>query len=357
MKYLIFLSIVLCLFLFSCSNDSDTENMEDLPISKFSRSDFQIVDSLFYDTMQLPKFLYYPMDFRIIRDSLLFTLNRGSEDNEFTFVQIYNLNNLDLIGELFPLGRGPNELLSCRFNQVNNEELLFMDIVSSKVLIFNIDNYFNNQKYLKEINVPKYSYYYARLNSDYLVGADSRYGVDQYMNEGVNNRLIKIPINEKRTYEKRFKLDYLVGNISQVEIVTNNSSDSIFVFHTLDDLIEVYDRNLKLMSKIKGPDLFDIKYSVGPNNYVRLDNHYYSYFGSTSVNGSIYVVYFGLEKKNEDYKTPVEVLKFNSDGTPVGLFKLDHYIFSLSVNNDESYIYGVPFFEDSKHLIKFKLNK
>lgn len=348
-------AVIFFLTVISC-NTSEKNNYDDHVLVEYSRSDFNDSTELqgTIGTLPNPDSLSDPVEMRIIRDSILMILNLEAD----TFLEFYNYNTLELINKCVPVGRGPNELLSCRIEDFNRDSILLKDIVSKSLMILSVDSILvKRNEVIKKQSFPKWTDNIAFYNSKYAIASDWRYFRHPEFDNGLKTRLFKIPFNPDSLevlLNKEFKFDYFVKNVTHVNLEVNNSLDTIVAINVLSDEVEFYNKNLELIKVLRGPDKFNVNFAnSGKGRGVLPTGYFTSFFGISNINNDLFMIYIGRENADDDFKGPVEVFKIGWDGSLIKYYKLDEYGFQLSFNNKGNKLYlsnyhpdiGPKFFE------------
>ena len=331
------------LILLSCCSQQDDKN-----VKRFTRDDFTKVTSLKVSQETLPPGMSNPAILRVVRDTILISQDYPGQSEEFNFVDLYNLKNGKLIGKFLPRGRGPGECLACDITEVNDVEMVVLDVVSRRVSIYNLDSMINRGSNYKpkQVKIPAFTDFIVRYDEQNFIATDSRYLRDsKYRNDSIS-RLFKFPINglddEELDHFMKRNVKHFVSNVSQATIITNKEKGVTFVLDKAHDEIEKYDENFQLVNVLKGPDEFDIEYKVEEGRGVLTKRPFISYYHAAKAKDFFYAVYAGRNGVQEDFRSPVEILKINWNGELLDIYKLDAFIFCLSINpiSDKSYAVG-----------------
>ena len=319
-------------------------------LNRFERKDFEHSKKLVEDKIKLPDQLSSPIVLKVIRDSILVVLNLPSEVEGFQFLELYNLNNKSLITKALPIGRGPQEWLSCVIEQANSEEVIVFDQITANAAIIDVDSLISDSSTYQptKIKLPNFTGSIARYNDSLLIATDTRYlRSSKYHNKGIS-RLFKFPISglsEELMLKFRQYNNYnFVSNISQAKIVCKENG-VIFVADQTHDEIEQYNADLKLENVLKGPDDFEVEYFV-QNNMVLTKQNHTSYYGVATSPEGFYCIYAGRNEIEEDFQSPVEVFKISWDGNLISRYELNVFAFDLSVGQRENQFYAVGFDPD-----------
>lgn len=356
-------SILLLIWLvWSCAPRKE----EKIAIHDFTRDDFKINLELNGEIVQLDTFnntLEYKH--HLVRDSLLFVLNVKA--NPF-FIEIYNLNIQEVIHKMARRGEGPNEYFACdliRRYYADNTFLLY-DVVKKSAVLYDIDSVL----LYKEAYTPKMSMRLPQctkdislLNSDTLIGNNFYH----FSNENLKNDvppffLLNVhnkDIKQITDVDDRKSGIYFTANVAGGYILVSPLSEYIWLANRYKDEIDIYSDQMDFVRTLRGPDKIQPEYKVNEDNMITFSGGYYrGYFGSPIFSdNAVYLPYIGITKENPDRYQPVEVFKFDWNGNPVAHYQLDRFIYSISIDSQEEYLYGtsnVGFGEEVK-LVKYSL--
>lgn len=344
---------------YSCSSSNKDEK-----ISTFDRKDIPEIISLSQpDTIQIEEALD-PLEFFLVKDSLIVISNKNASSTYKSGV--YSLNNRKLIKEIAPKGNGPKEFISCTLDiRENNSDIFYIeDVIQNKYWKCSMDSILSGSDYLLE------NFRYSRevirlcpLDSSYI-GYNFWYiNHTKYDNKIPQlNRYSKNVNSIKRTEDTNY--NYFVANVTGGYVFMNQSKKCIWVTDFFDDRIYIYDDSLKLSKCIWGPDHIEPQLiSINKNNYNYIffekGTSYRGYLAYTTTEKHIYLVYEGTN--GTPYRTtdlqPVEVFKFDWDGNLLSTYKLDKYIYTISVDSHEEFLYGTSCnsYEGEVTFIKYPL--
>lgn len=330
---ILFLSVLII----SCTANDDN-------VKYFSRSDFKNHITLKSETIGLDSVVYKgtPINFTLINDSILFVLQYNG--NPF-FLQIFNLNNFEVIANLARHGNGPNEYLSCRLKikSSNSDYFYIHDIVKQTASKYHIDSLLLlNEKYMPEkVSLP-------RFTSDFLFINDSIWG---YNNFYFNDKKIYNDVNALYKMHKNDStenlidinnVNYFTANVSDANIYFSPKSDYLWVVDRFKDKFDIYDRNLNISKTLIGPDIIQPEYEIRKENHVSFKNTYNSYlyygFGTDS---HIFLLYYKVDGESSNYSPDsTEIFQFTWDGELVNYYTIDKLVMRITYDENKKVFYA-----------------
>lgn len=314
------------------------------------------------DTVGFYEDFIYAKNFWVYQDSILVVHNRNYEDGYF--LEFYELSENRLITKLFRYGNGPNELLSANVD-LNKNELIVNDFVKGQVVFVDIDSLLQGFPVKEPIK-------------HYVFGAPTavRYKDDCLLLENPDcfqDEKLRIDNKESRfivacgdfMYEPTEDYRYFVRNVAvDGRIITNYKKNRIFHASMHEPLLQMYDTDLNLLKKIKGPDNLPPDYRVvgntgGREEVVFKKGHIpFTYLNFCANEEFFCLAYMGdylLDNTNiEDY--PFWIFKFDWDGNIVDSYTLGRYVSSISLSADGQTMYATVFSDEKNpFLIKFAI--
>ena len=325
-------------------------------VTYFSHNDFQSTKNLKGEKVYVPSELS-PNEIFVIRDSLVLICN----DNPSIMkkIALYNFKTWNMISEFATRGHAENEFINCNVILNGNCNTFFLrDIQKNKFWICNIDSLSKNKPCVKNqfdysrdvIDLYPFDSTYVGFNFWYL--NDKRYDnlvypIAEYSMKGEHN-----------TMNKSYK--YFVANVTGGLIFTNPKNHDIWVAYRHDNVIEIYDRSLKLKKAMRGPNYKQNIYATQkfPNKeIVAFTNKSYTscYTGCYTTDKNIYLIYENHTcDQFPENPQPVEILKFDWDGNCLCNYKLDKFAYTISVNSKEDILYATCSDENNGEIELFK---
>lgn len=347
--------------LLSCQEQKQTDHL----IIDLSRDSFPEKYTLSNpDTIQITEALN-PNFYYLIRDSLVLISN--ADDAQDYKCGLYSLTG-KLLTELAPKGSGPTEFVSVSILPPSLDSNLFQieDVVQHKLWTFNLDSLLKYKTTYKaeSMTLPSGIVNYCFLNPDTLIGYNFGHIDDKnYTNH--TQALDFYPLHEYKTNKLKQKYDYFVANVTGGLLFTTNQNNNIWCADLNKDEIDLYDDSLKIKKRLVGPDHYKMQYAEVPEGESRTlifkrSQYFEAYRCFTVTNKHVYLLYSGINNVRYDPENlpAVEVLKFDYDGNPLAIYKLDRYMYTISVDSDENYLYGTACksYMDQPDFVRYSLN-
>lgn len=358
-------AIILAILVTSCRFSHS--NIDHSVSQRFSREDFVIEKQLVDPEEIIIENLLNPVCYNVIKDSLIVVVNQS---NCKYFLEIYSLNNRELIASYITKGNGPGEMVDCDCFFPNSTSSLFYvrDMYKNILYITNLDSllYFKSFAYTRKFKFSDDLY----MNSEICIINDSQYiGYNMwYLDDSTyNNKVSPISvysIDSLNTNSNKINsASYLVAPVTGAHLLLNPKSGNVWMADIHRDKISIFNDSLHLIKTLIGPDFIESKYSAIQGNapwpIINFSdgNEPRAYSGYTITDENIYFIYEGTKQYDREHLTPVEVFKIGLDGSLKCNYKLDRNIFNISVDKNETYLYGTSKNQDTgeRILVKYKL--
>lgn len=347
--------------LLSCQEQKQTDHL----IIDLSRDSFPEKYTLSNpDTIQITDALN-PNFYYLICDSLVLISN--ADDAQDYKCGLYSLTG-KLLTELAPKGSGPTEFVSVSILPPSLDSNLFQieDVVQHKLWTFNLDSLLKYKTTYKaeSMTLPSGIVNYCFLNPDTLIGYNFWHIDDEnYTNH--THALDFYPLHEHKTDKPKQKYDYFVANVTGGFLFTTNQNKNIWCADLNKDKIDLYNDSLKIKKTLVGPDHYKMQYADIPegesHTLVFKESQYFEAYRSFAITDKhVYLLYSGIHNVpiSSDNLPAVEVFKFDHDGNPLAIYKLDRYFYSMSVDSEEKYLYGTSCksYRDQPDFVRYPLN-
>lgn len=358
MKLIKWLGGIICLTIFSCTNNIDKNRT-----------------ILEYDILENATPLHrhdawYPIDsiysnrFYVYADSILIIENKRQAGHYF---DIYNMKNKELITSCLKFGEGPEE---CLFAQVyfEGDKLRVTDFIKRRFAYLDIYKILTNKLKPEYIKYPMD----LQITSSPVKFGDSIIAVNPY--HYVNNMadIRQMPgrfiIKTSKNFSEPMFIDYKFTtlNVGQGFIGANIKKRKLFFASGESPIIEFYDSDLVLKKEVYGPETV-----AEANLYITTEKYgkHVSYKGGwpetyrnfTYDDNYIYMVYTGIYRTIENANTAYQsyIICFDWDGNLHKTYIAPMQIEALSVshNNDDTFYASVIDSEGNPELIRLSLNK
>lgn len=228
-----------------------------------------------------------------------------------------------------------------------------------------------NEKYAgKAFSIPSFAGDATFYNDDSIVFFNSfwlKMG-DSLMNSNSKEPLLFMSLNtsslenDVADLEKRKRPKFFTPNVTGGNILIDPENKNIWLVDNYFDKITVYDNKLDVQKYLLGPENAKVKYELRTDSaiYFRNGKYYRSFYPSIYSESYVYLLYIGIKGINLDHtriERPVTLLKFDWNGAPVEEYKLDEYLYNISLSGDGKVLYGTTAkrFGDTARLIKYNL--
>lgn len=356
------LSFLLLITMLCCK---DTTSKIDKETIFFNRNDFQEQISLSHPDTIMTEALN-PLFHYIIRDSLVLVSNK--DDSQTFKCGLYSITG-EMICEFAPKGSGPYEFVSAsiKVDSNNTDTFHIEDAVQKKLWIYNIDSLISRKHTYQPsgINIPRSVINYCLYTDNTLVGYHFWYCDNEKYNNNIPPLAMYRYDQDTEIKSQKHEYKYFVANITGGLLFTDKKKREIWCANLYQDKIDIYNDSLKIIKSLSGPDQYNIKYAEvdeGTNMgiYFDRDNKYEAYRSYCLTDKHIYLLYLAIH--DVPYKSnnlpPVEVFKLSWEGELLAVYKLNRYVYSISIDSEEKYLYGTSCnsYEDMPDFVKYKLN-
>lgn len=313
-----------------------------------------------------------PTAFYLIKDTIVLVNNQQHSSH---LIEFYSLKTGSCILQLAEKGSGPEDFVSCNCYSFSNLQSSFyiQDDNTHTFYSISIDEtlkrkklYINNKfRYNPEIH--PYTTIFP-INETCYLGYNMWHLDDSIYNNNVP-AFKKYQVEKENLDHNNFtpdlqKYKYFVADVNGGNILMlPNKKICLLDMHK--DKITFYNDSLSITKTIIGPDNFDIKYNEKATNIpmpfivFKNDKNYSSYKSWTLTKNHIYIIYEGLNGKefDPDNLLPVEIFKFDFEGNPICAYKLDRYVYHISIDSQDQYLYATTrkSYKEPAEFIKYKL--
>ncbi|GHT72105.1 hypothetical protein FACS189455_4990 [Bacteroidia bacterium] len=318
--------------------------MADIPEKKNLKAEF-----LDLDDMMRPARIY-------IHDSLLYVINMGLEYG----LSCYNLKTLKKVGDYFPFGSGPFEVLHLKRLQFIDSLVYGFDKRSGRLHQYKSCQFVNNDK-TTPISVVKLQ---DVLSNNVLVVND------KFFSNSFTHPDFRFSIFDNiGQYQKSFAdlPDFGVVMSPEQKIESflcdmelKPDKSSIFVSYMQSDLIEIYSAEGVLHTRMHGPDHFFPELAEVSNETLKrvgaiTGKTRDGYYNPVTFDDEIWVQYSGkvFDPTKQDSFLNNKIIVFDWKGSPLRMYITDISFFSLAVDREAKTIYGIGLNPDYS-IVKFR---
>lgn len=358
MKKINLIIILLIAFNINCSTKNEnkiTDLSNSFDISSFSNKLSLSGKKLDLGLVLSPVSIFY-------RDSLLFISSMNQSSNMPVFNSKENFKKL---GEIIINGAGPDEMLSvATIDFVGPKEFWAHDVVSSNMKKFNL-NIFKDS--ISVTMTEFVSFGGPQLTSSFIDN-DRFFTTTQDINPpsrfyafDLNGKKLEQYLSNYPDYGVELPITVKVDVFWAWPTVHPNRKKFIIAYEYL-DLIEIYDRDLRILKRIHGPHQFlpdfDIKerggYPYMQGVYERTKTAYVSLCSNENM---IFLLYGeGRTRSKGQGEAAIHynhIVSIDWEGNPLGYYELDHGVTSIAVDWKERVIFGLDRIESEVYSFKF----
>jgi hypothetical protein len=316
--------------------------------------------------------LLNPAAFYVMYDTLVVVQNQPNCDH---LIEMYSLTGRTPVGQFAQKGGGPDDFVSCTcFVPAGNDSVIYaLDQDKETYSIINVPLTLSEKRlhisrrfrYSRELHpqteiIPAGEAHYIGYNFWYV-------NSDKYSNKVPALKKYAIPKPDDYSGEQHQFTDYshFVAEVNTARLALNPRTKQIWFFDGHQDRIDIYNDSLQVVRTISGPDHYRVSYDAVKSNipvsYVTFSEGkaYRAYSGYTVTDKYIYVIYEGVNGVafNPEDLQPVEVFRFDPEGNLVCSYKLDRFIYTVSVDSKDRYLYCTARTSamDEAHFLRYRL--
>ncbi len=347
MKAITFSIIIsLIMIVISCCNQEVvsevTFTQEDFPSTVFLNNP-EII------TFEQAPLISDPINYYFLKDTLVLVQNQVGANYA---LDLYSLDSGKHLISLAPKGRGPGEFVTLNLT-VSASGLLyatdgkFYYTINQDSLVAHKLNFTHQFAYgapgihpmvgILPINDTSYIAYNLGYTSEAAFNPDNIQPLTKYI-VGAESNVNQITFNPK----------YLAGPVNGGKLLATQNG-AIWLADAHSPHIFIYNQDLELQKTLSGPVSYDIQYSKVETPAITLINFaneqcFRAYISGICTSKYVYLIFEGINGINskdfESNKLPAcEILKFTHDGELVCNYKLDKYIYTLTLSEDEKTFY------------------
>ena len=336
-KFFLQLSI-LCLlsFMFSC-NEYKYANTRPFSISDIQETKYLTGEIVDMDEIIMPRFLF-------LKDNYLFTINYQQEH----FVTVFHLPDMKKTGDFISFGNGPNEVLNVSNIQFQDSLVWVLDHSRQQINKYMLNHFFEEKEVVpgEKIKInesfEKILVMKDRLITNSLHHIRSRFSFYDMQGNFIENKGNLPDAGVQMTDLELFEAYFC-------KMALNPGDESIFVAYINTDLIEIYDSNGSLKTRMHGPDKF---YSI--NKEVSLGNGQQkissiagktrsAYYNPIAFEDEIWTLYDGkyFDRTVENGFLLNRIIVFDWDGNPIRQYITDIGFYALTIDRNNGVFYGI----------------
>lgn len=350
-----------------------TKESKDPMSIHFTRDDFKQRKELKNpETIRLEDTYNDPLAFYLIQDSLVLVNNQSHSDH---LIEVFSLRTGQRILPLAPKGNGPGEFTSGYCICPSNQQQVFHIQDQNTHTYYTVDlnqtlkdrSLAIRTKFQYSAEVHPYTDVYPVDDTHYL-GYHTWYLEDSTYNNNVAPFLLYSVTESGQGSEDLMecmkKYNYFVSDVNGGKLFVLPDKH-IWLADMHRDKITIYDHSLHPVKSLIGPDNYQLAYEERKTNIpmpfivFKNEKDYLSYSSWTLTDKALYIIYIGLNggKYDPENLQPVEVFKFDLKGNPVCDYKLDRFVYKISIDSKEEYLYATTrkSFKDAAEFVRYKL--
>lgn len=325
-KYI--LSFILLAIMGSCTNS----NVEEVLLTD---NVIKSATALEYDTVFHKDMFPAVKEFRYYNDSIMIVLNKKWEGHHF--IEFYNINTDSVIRKLFMLGKGPGEMLDVNLSLCGSK-MFVRDCIRQQLSDVDVDSLLDDDTYRpdidKSINFTIASF--AKYKGDYIFENPYSF-IDENADIIQDEKRLITASEMSNLYD--MKHDYNTINVSSCgHIIVNEDKECIIYANLCLSELGVFDKNLNLEKRVKGPAVLDIKYYLtddDPREVIFHKKIPFAYLGYCASKDYLFLNYIGdFMEGNTLYDKKSYVMQFDWEGNLIKCYKSDKYISVISCPHD-----------------------
>ena len=313
----------------------------------FSREDFKETKILNNPEEIVIEDLLNPASFRVMNDSVLVV---GNQSNCDYLLELYSLNTLQPLVQMITKGNGPGEMFSCGLGLHSNasSEFYVQDQNANTCYMVNLDTLLYHRRF---VPMSKFKYSSEVLpTSDLCPTGDGRYiGYHMWYLDDKQFSTVKSPVSFYEEGEDSGKgmsdYPFFVASVNGARLFLSPYDRNLWMADMHRDVIRIYNDSLREVCTLDGPDHLSPRYTRkqinAPFAFVTFadDCDYRAYTDYFLTDKSIYLVYEGTKHFDPQKMSAVEIFKLDYAGNLLCNYKLDRYVYSISVNTSEDILY------------------
>lgn len=265
-------------------------------------------------------------------------------DRKHKFLELYNLRSGEFLKSFVDMGNGPGEMLVAKFFY-QNDTVLMQDVMKRHITVIPLDSAlsgsfkpeFKDTDIRSQVIWPYHSGLLA-LNPYCFVNEDA----------GVYNNGARFIISDSNyVYKETKEYEFDTYNSVLASFFISYPNGRIAVYNSIEPEIELYDTDLRLIKKIRGPELTsNIRYNIMSDGDVLTIGAPTSYYCECYDDNYFYLTFVGRFIEDDETIFDIDrsyIFKFDWDGNFVDSYYVDHFVSSMSLSEDgqSMYIFGV----------------
>lgn len=323
---------------------NDTEEV-DVPVT-FLSSSIKDTAELLLPTGISFEFPITATAINVWHDSIAVVFNGSPANNRF--VEFFNMRTGQKIDGFFRKGRGPGEFLGAIYT-FNNDTVQLYDPRLELIVWLPADSAIARASYVpqkpRHLSWDSFASRWVWPYGEGLLGLNTNCFVNKDL--GVNYDGSRFIVSDSSySYKEKKKYKYDTFNTQDSHAFISYEKGRIVYMNGTEPEVELYDLNLKLLKKIKGPELPRTQeYAINDlNEILQVNEVSYSYKVECHDDEHFYLTYIGDFLSRDINYDPCNfksyVFQFDWDGNFIDSYLIDSYIVSLSLSDDGNSLYA-----------------
>ena len=265
-------------------------------------------------------------------------------DRKHKFLELYNLRSGEFLRGFVDMGNGPGEMLVAKFFY-QNDTVLMQDVMKRHITVIPLDSALSGtfKPEFKDTDIRSqviWPYHGGLLALNPYCFVNKATGV-------YNNGDRFIISDSNYVYKETEEYEFDTYNAVLATFFISYPNGRIAVYNSIEPEIELYDTELRLIKKIRGPELpSDIRYSIMSDGDVLTHGVPTSYYCECYDDTYFYLTFVGRFIDSDETIFTVDrsyIFKFDWDGNFVDSYYVDHFVSSMSLSSDgqSMYIFGL----------------
>jgi len=277
-------------------------------------------------------------------DSVLLLNNR----NNAVFLDRYNLNTKKFMGSCIPFGSGPNELLIVKQLQRCNSSVWLFDQMQQKLYQYKLPGFYMDKKPKPSrcITLEEQAYSFSVVPSNDIIAMSFNMNDKRFSIYDMSGKLIGRIGNYPQFGEEMTKYEKIESFFGNMVLSCDNKN--IIVAYQQTDLIEIYDTNGELKTRMHGPDhFFPTLKQKGSGDRIGVSPQYGktrdAFVCPVCFQDEVWLLYSGkvYDPKVPQFYLDTCILVFNMKGEFIRKYNLDIPIFSFTIDSINHKIYAL----------------
>jgi hypothetical protein len=278
-----------------------------------------------------------------LKDSLLFMINM----QQAHCITVFHLQEMKKIGDFIPFGNAPNEVLNVNNLQFQDSLVWISDRDRQQVNKYKLIQFLKEDEVVPfEIKKIEESFERLLITQDKLITNSLHHVRSRFSFYDLQGNFIE---SKGELPDAGIQMtDFELHESCFCNMVINPDDESVFVAYMNTDLVEIYDSNGNLKTRIHGPDKFySIKKEVSSGDMQRVSSiegrTRDAYYSPVAFEDEIWTIYNGkyFDRTIENSFLCNCIIVFDWDGNPIRQYTTDIGFYSLAIDRKNRVFYGI----------------